>query len=229
MKNKSMIRKKNIRLIGIDNDVDYLTAAKTNLVEEALESNVRLYQYDVYKINELRKHMIIPNGIGKHHAITKTEDGPLFDAVLMSGTLALLHDKISAFKLLKGLLKPNGKIIIAQTYQRALPPLSREMKPLMKYLTSIDQGEIITEEEAQDLYKTVSNVCKLEISKHEYIRNSIDNAFEVAYVTVLAQKEVAAEKPVVAQKEAAAEKPLVAQKEAEEEENNDNDENGGEI
>ena len=46
------------------------------------------------------------------------------------------------------LLKPGGKIYITQTFQRRALPGMSVVKPLMKYCTTIDFGQLVFEPEA---------------------------------------------------------------------------------
>jgi hypothetical protein len=53
---------------------------------------------------------------------------------------------LGALTAVKPLLQPNGKIYVTQTYQRYTPPLLPYLKPLLKYVTTIDFRQLIRED-----------------------------------------------------------------------------------
>jgi SAM-dependent methyltransferase len=189
--NRALIHRKNLRIVGVDIDGDYVAAARAYFGEKSLENCVRIYQSDIYKIKEARKEFVLPHGMvgAGFRSDNVGEEGILFDAVMFSGTFAVLPDRMKALNLVKDVMKPDGRILIAQAYQRTTPPMARLFKRLLKYFTSIDHGELITEKEASQLLKNaVPKFCLLGMTKHEVIKDSIDNPLEAAYITILKPK-----------------------------------------
>lgn len=55
------------------------------------------------------------------------------------------------------------------------------MKPLLKYATTIDFGQLVREDEVLKTFKNSG----LELVKHDVIPGSVDNTFQAAYLSVL--------------------------------------------
>ena len=79
------------------------------------------------------------------------------------------------------LVKPGGKVYVTQTYQRRSLPGLGIMKPLMKYLTTIDFGQLTFEADIVRIF-TESG---LKIEEHRPMPGSIDSALQVATLSVL--------------------------------------------
>lgn len=186
VQHKDLLLKKNIRLIGIDYDEGYIASAKEHIQEASIENCIRVYHVDVYNLNDMKGEFVLPHGSAGGF---EYEDEIKFDAILFSGTFSILHDRIAALKILHEWQNPDySKLIICQGYQRAGAELARLYKPNLKYITTIDHGQLITEEEAKELFEeTLKKECKLKVLRHELIEGSSDNAFEAAYITVLEQ------------------------------------------
>jgi SAM-dependent methyltransferase len=182
---RAILQRKNIRVIGIDNDEAYIEAAKFHIGEASIENCIRVYCQDVYTMLELDGQIVLPHGnqVGFH----SQNDNVKFDAILFSGSFAVLPKKTEALQmLLDDWGNPDTcKVMIAQAYQRAITPLARVFKPLLKYLTTVDHGDLITEDEASKMIAKITNTCHMKLLSHEVIHGSIDNALEAAYMTVL--------------------------------------------
>jgi hypothetical protein len=129
-------------------------------------------------------------GLLKQNSVNKVEDTDtqhtsstrLFDAVYFSGSFSLLPKPLEALHSLSSILEPNhGRIYITQTYQRHTPFLLHRVKPLLKYLTTIDFGNLVTTDEIMELYKTSGLVME----EHEVIQGSVDNYYQAAYLSIL--------------------------------------------
>ena len=85
----------------------------------------------------------------------ETSDGGVVDAVYFSGSFSLLPEPTRALRLASEFAKSNGEpsdngrgaVYITQTYQRKTPFFLPFLKPLLKYVTTIDFGRLVTEEE----------------------------------------------------------------------------------
>jgi len=185
IQNKDLLIEKNIRVIGIDNDVDYIESSKLHISKAKLDHRIRVYHHNIYKMDELKGKLLLPRGDEDFtHALTEEV---LFDAIFFSGTLPVLHDKVGAINGLASWRKPKCKIMVCQAaqYESLLTPLARVFKPMLYYLTSVDHGELITEEEAVHLFElTIRRECKLDVTHHESLE-SYNNPLEAAYFTIL--------------------------------------------
>lgn len=115
--------------------------------------------------------------------LDKDKDG-VFDAVYFSGSFTLLPDPVEALRVVKPLTK--SKIYVTQTYQRKSPPLLGYIKPLLKYLTTIDFGQLTYEAEIAEFFsEKVPKECSLKLESHEVIKGSLDTSLQAAYLTIL--------------------------------------------
>lgn len=123
----------------------------------------------------------------------------VFDAVYFSGSFSLLPDPVGALRLASELVRrPNGEaggdvdgekgcgggrgdIYITQTYQRRTPFFLPYIKPLMKFVTTIDFGQLVRE---ADVLRTFEE-SGLKLAEHAVIPGSVDNSLQAAYLTVL--------------------------------------------
>ena len=55
------------------------------------------------------------------------------------------------------------------------------VKPMMKYLTTIDFGQLVSEEDVLQTFEESG----LTVVKHEVIEGSVDNVFQAAYLSIL--------------------------------------------
>lgn len=73
----------------------------------------------------------------------------------------IMPDPVKALEHVNSLLKPNGKIFITQTFEQHKNVLLEKIKPMLKYILTIDFGQITYEEDVCSsnpslLMKTVS-------------------------------------------------------------------------
>lgn len=66
-----------------------------------------------------------------------------FDIIFFGFSFMLMPDRVEALKIAKKLLKPNGKIYMFLTLYHKKNPLAEWIKPRMKYLFSIEFGEVV--------------------------------------------------------------------------------------
>mmetsp|Transcript_21778 Transcript_21778/g.28199 ORF Transcript_21778/g.28199 Transcript_21778/m.28199 type:complete len:245 (-) Transcript_21778:566-1300(-) len=163
-----LIAAKNLQFIGIDYEPAYIEAAKKICSQkEQLRNRIKLYCTSVYDTETL--NTLKPNGQG-------------FDAIYFSGSLTLMPDPVAALKFVATLLKvPNGTIHITQTYQRRVPPLLPTLKPLLKYITTIDFGQLTTEHQILAIFQASG----LSIQQHSPISTSVNTQWQAAYHSVL--------------------------------------------
>ena len=64
----------------------------------------------------------------------------------------IMPDNVKALKHVSSLLKPNGRIFITQTIQTQRSKTVEVVKPLLKYLTTIDFGNVTYENELMQTF-----------------------------------------------------------------------------
>jgi hypothetical protein len=100
-----------------------------------------------------------------------------------SGSIALLPDPAAALRGACKVLKKGGAVYVTQTFQHLSFPGLSVIKPCVKYITTIDFGELVMEKDILRVYASVAE--ELELVRHEKIEGSVDNALQKAYVSVL--------------------------------------------
>jgi ubiquinone/menaquinone biosynthesis C-methylase UbiE len=163
--NKTTVLQKNISFLGIDYNGTYVTSAKSNLVKAGLDKTCAVMQGSVYEI-------------GENPALPK---GYKCDAVYFSGSFSLMPDPSKALKVCAKYLKKGGKIYITQTFQRRTLPGMALIKPLVKYITTIDFGALVMEHEVHSMVKGAG----MRIERNEVIKGSVDNIWQAAYLVVI--------------------------------------------
>ena len=94
-----------------------------------------------------------------------------------------MPNPILALNIVASMLKDDGLIYITQTFQKKGFPGLAYLKPLLKYLTTIDFGNLIYETELFELLKK----SNMKIVSNEIIKKSIisDNYWQAARLFVL--------------------------------------------
>jgi len=163
--NKTTILQKKLSFLGIDYNGTYVTSAQKNLVSAGLNKNCAVMQGSVYDI-------------GKNAALPK---GYKCDAVYFSGSFSLMPDPSEALRVCAKFLNKGGKIYITQTFQRRAFPGLALIKPLVKYITTIDFGALVMETEVHAMVKGAG----MRIERNEVIKGSVDNMWQAAYLVVI--------------------------------------------
>ena len=127
------------------------------------------------------------------------------DCIYFSGSFSLLPDPKEALLMTIPLLRKQphehqqennntdttstsscGLVYITQTYQRHVFPLLGSIKPMLKYLTTIDFGQLVKEEEVLGLLKNEELISNgIVLKSHEVIKGSLDNYWQAAYLSIL--------------------------------------------
>ena len=121
--NAEAAKRKELRIVGIDIDADYVTRARKRLHDSALAEHAEVRLESVYD-----------------HC-----GGP-YDAIYFSASFMLLPEPERALRHSAGLLAPGGQLYFTQTIQLHPSPTMERLKPLLKRLTSIDFGRVTYEE-----------------------------------------------------------------------------------
>lgn len=174
-----LIKEKNLKVVGIDIDTSYVQAGKLSVQELGLEDRISINVVDVYA----GKDTVLE--LAKKLGAEENQSEQFVDAVYFSGSFSLLPDPVKALQLVSKYVKEDGaekgKIYITQTYQRKTPFFLPYIKPLMKYATTIDFGNLVREEDVLKTFKESG----LKVLEHEVIPGSVDNAMQAAYLSVL--------------------------------------------
>jgi ubiquinone/menaquinone biosynthesis C-methylase UbiE len=193
-----IIISKNLYIVGIDIDTAYVESGKVAILASNISNRVSIDQVDVYDGKEKLLDLVtkLVNNGGGDDGVTRmnknasASNGQFVDAVYFSGSFSLLPDPVKALRLVstfvitdKGQNNNNTepKVYITQTYQRHTPFFLPYIKPLLKYATTIDFGQLVKEEDVLQTFKESG----LEVVEHGVIPNSIDNRFQAAYLSIL--------------------------------------------
>ena len=184
-----LIESKDLKIIGIDIDDAYVQAGKYAINEAGLMDRISIDHVNIYDGKERIVELVTTN---KEFGATVNSNGQFLDAVYFSGSFSLLPDPVKALQLVSTFIKQGedetnkegGMIYITQTYQRRSPYFMSYVKPMMKYLTTIDFGQLVSEEDIEQTFKESG----LKIVKHEVIEGSVDNVFQAAYLSILSSR-----------------------------------------
>jgi ubiquinone/menaquinone biosynthesis C-methylase UbiE len=128
LRNEHLLRKKNISVIGVDYDKDYVQLCQKNIEQRGLTDLVKVQHISIYDYDNQGK--------------------VLFDAIYFSGSLMIMPDPVKALKHVARMLKPSeGRIYVTQTFETRRNKWIELVKPLLKFLTTIDFGQVTYEED----------------------------------------------------------------------------------
>lgn len=122
--NAATIRRKDLRVTGIDIDPDYIARCKRLVGEHDLEGRVEAHLESVYD----------------HTA------GP-YDAAYFSASFMLLPDPRRALDHVGSLLEEDGCLYFTQTFENQRSALMERFKPMLRTLTTIDFGKVTYEDD----------------------------------------------------------------------------------
>lgn len=117
--NARLVREKRLRVHGIDVDRAYVQRCRRALRVAALEAQVHV------ALEPVEQHL----------------GGP-YDAVYFSGSFMLLPDPAAALRHVCNLLAPDGLVYFTQTFEHRPSRLMEHVKPLLRFLTTIDFGRV---------------------------------------------------------------------------------------
>lgn len=122
--NAGVVKRKRLRVVGIDIDADYVERARQRLAASSLADRAGVRLESVYD----------------HRG------GP-YDAVYFSGSFMLLPEPERALRHCSTLLRPDGRIFFTQTFQKLPARWMELLKPMLKRITSIDFGRVTYEDD----------------------------------------------------------------------------------
>ncbi len=157
--NADLIRRKDLRILGLDIDADYLERCTKALAKAGLTENVQVRLESVYD----------------------HQGGP-YDAVYFSGSFMLLPDPVSALGHVLSQLKPEGKIFFTQTFQERRSRLIEKIKPMLHRITTIHFGQVTYWEDFETVL-TQGGAAVVEMVVLKQLRNASFRLVEVAAET----------------------------------------------
>jgi len=164
--NAALVATNRLKIVGIDYEERYIAKAKAASASAGLSEAVKVHCASVYDPS-------LPEMVGKD-----------FDCAYFSGSFSLLPDPSEALRAVAALLKPGGRIYITQTFQRRALPGMSVVKPLMKYCTTIDFGQLVFEPEAVGFVERAG----MELVDNLVVPRSVDNSLQVARLIVARPK-----------------------------------------
>ncbi len=117
--NADLIRDKNLKILGLDIDPDYLKRCRRAIIKAGLVDHVRVRLESVYD----------------------HQGGP-YDAIYFSGSFMLLPDPVGALHHVLSQLKPEGRVYFTQTFHEQRSPLAEKIKPMLHKVTTIHFGQV---------------------------------------------------------------------------------------
>ena len=122
--NASVVRDKELNVVGIDIDADYVRRARERLHQAGLSDLVTVELESVYDF---------------------VEDG--FDGAYFSASFMILPDPVRALRHVSEQLGPHGRIFFTQTFHDRKSPVMEKVKPLLKTITTVEFGKVTYEED----------------------------------------------------------------------------------
>lgn len=135
---KDLIFQNNLQIRGIDIDEVYIEKCLQRIKNEKIESNVNIKLQDIleYKVTQEEKY----------DYIILSESAPLLSEELLKKIVK---------HMIKYLLKQDGKIVFINNLTENSTPTMKKIKPILKYISMIDFGRVLTKEEFIKLSKDV--------------------------------------------------------------------------
>jgi SAM-dependent methyltransferase len=158
--NAETVRRKGLRITGIDIDADYIDRAQRRLEEEALCAHAEVRLESVYD-----------------------HSGGPYDAAYFSASLMLLPEPERALRHCATLLNPGGRLYFTQTIQLRPSRGMEWLKPMLKRLTSIDFGRVTYE----DAFKAQLDAAGLRLEEFTVLSRSGSRASCLAVATTAHQ------------------------------------------
>lgn len=158
-----------MRVVGIDYDEPYIVKGKASVNKAMLDSVVDLHCMSVY--DGLESIQI---------------DNEPFDAAYFSGSLMIMPDPTGTLRAIQRVIKKGGLVYVTQTFQKPHPlnPVIAKVKPVMKYVTTIDFGQMTSVED----FLATAEAAGMRVVEDRPIPESVINSFQVARIIVLTQK-----------------------------------------
>lgn len=158
------VRDRDLHILGIDIDENYLERADRNLERAGLTDRVTTRRVSVYEL----------------------EDGP-FDAAYFGASFMLMPDPVAAARHVAGLVRPGGPIYFTQTFEERRSPLMERLKPMLFRLTTIHFGRVTYEQEFLDTLEAAG----LDVEEHRRLGGGRRRSARLVQARVGASSEAA--------------------------------------
>lgn len=122
--NADLVIRRDIRVSGVDIDRDYVARCETAIAQQALAGRIGV----------------------RTESIDDHAGGP-YDAAYFSGSFMLLPDPAAALRHVATLLQPGAPVFFTQTFEHVRSPWLERIKPLLRWLTTIDFGRVTYKDE----------------------------------------------------------------------------------
>mmetsp|Transcript_86896 Transcript_86896/g.218760 ORF Transcript_86896/g.218760 Transcript_86896/m.218760 type:complete len:272 (-) Transcript_86896:50-865(-) len=203
VKNKASLLEKRLSVVGIDYEAAYVRKAETVLraadlwraVPEGTEGYrqgefyCRVLEGSIYD-SDLPKLCATDGGVegskDPRDAKGSVPEELRYDAAYFSGSLTVMPDPPAALRAVVPLIKQTGgRVFITQTFNKRQSKVMTVVKPLLKYITTIDFGQLTTEE---DLNRIIKDAGCFETLENKPIEGSVDNPWQTARLIILKPK-----------------------------------------
>eukprot|EP00465_Bigelowiella_longifila_P012838 CAMPEP_0185254168 /NCGR_PEP_ID=MMETSP1359-20130426/2858_1 /TAXON_ID=552665 /ORGANISM="Bigelowiella longifila, Strain CCMP242" /LENGTH=196 /DNA_ID=CAMNT_0027836875 /DNA_START=122 /DNA_END=712 /DNA_ORIENTATION=+ len=195
MRNKSTVKKKKLHVVGIDYETAYVERAEKVIAWNRLSDLVTVRCKSIY---DPGVPALISTDLKELHQKEKSEKNSnlvsgsdedenkrqLFDAAYFSGSLTLMPDSPAALKVAAAMCEPGAPIYITQTFQLQHSPITEIVKPLMKYLTTIDFGQLTYLSKLDE----IASKAGMEIEANTPIEGSVQNRWQSARLIIMRSK-----------------------------------------
>ena len=170
LQNKESITEKELTFVGVDYDEQYITSAQQSITKAGLRDRVSVHCKSIFDPN-----------------LDKVLGEELYDAAYFSGSWTLMPNPVQALRIAATFVKDEGEIYVTQTFQRSPTPFLSVIKPLLKYITTIDFGPLHYESDLEqyiDQAKEMVDGLSLKVVENCVVPGSIDNKFQSARLIV---------------------------------------------
>jgi len=120
--NTDILLARELRVCGVDVDADYVARCRAEVARRGLSERIEVRQ----------------------ESIDDHRGGP-YDAAYFSGSFMLLPDPTAALRHVATQIAVGAPIFFTQTFEHARAPLLERLKPLLRWLTTIDFGRVTYE------------------------------------------------------------------------------------
>lgn len=135
-----LLRDRDLRVVGVDIDEDYVRRAHRRIEQAGLSDRVRV----------------------EHTALQDHAGGP-YDAVYFAASFMLFPSPVEALAHARRLLAPGGQVFFTQTFQERTSPMMEKIKPRLRRWTGIDFGSVTYE---ADFLRTLAS-ASYEVDDHD--------------------------------------------------------------
>lgn len=122
--NADLVEQRDLRVVGVDIDAAYIDRCRAEVARCGLAGRIDARLESVYD-----------------HA-----GGP-YEAAYFSGSFMLLPNPAAALRHVATLLDPGAPVFFTQTFEHERSPLLERIKPLLRWVTTIDFGRVTYEQE----------------------------------------------------------------------------------